>query len=128
MYALSDLLLKIGNTELNSSLSTIFQGNFLLNLFENINIVLAFCIAMFSKLVMGYVLSKNPLNISEGLFLALSVLITFLLGVIFFKENCNIKNIFGLIFIIIGFFFIYYGKNDKRRNSEIISDKKDRDE
>jgi multidrug transporter EmrE-like cation transporter len=123
-YAISDLLLKVGNTELDSSLTNLFQGNFLFNLLGNVSFIIALCLAFFSKIVMGYVLTKNPLGISEGFFLAFSILITFSFGIWIFQESTNILNVIGLVLIIVGIFITYYYKisDENQEKEEIKSD------
>lgn len=111
-YALSDLLLKVGNIELGSSLSSFF--------------IIAIFLAFFSKIIMGYVLAKNPLGISEGIFIALAILFAFIFSIWIFQENINVLNFIGLIFLIGGIFLTSFNKDKDNdyENEDKIKNKK----
>lgn len=105
-YALSDILLKVENIELGSSLSSFF--------------IIAMFLAFLSKIIMGYVLVKNPLGISEAIFIALAILFAFIFGIWIFQENINVVNFIGLIFLI-GGIFLTFSNNE---NEDKIKNKK----
>lgn len=109
-YALSDLLLKVGNIELGAPLSSYF--------------IIAIFLSFFSKIIMGYVLAKNPLGISEGIFIALAILFAFIFGKWIFQENINVLNFIGLIFLIGGIFLIFLNKDNDYENEDKTKIKK----
>lgn len=105
-YALGDVLLKQGNMDLGSTLEGLLQGSFWFAFFMSLPIVLAFSLTISSKLLMGKVLSKNDLGTSEGIFLALSILLLFLFGIFFFTERANIQQLVGLFFVMGGILMV----------------------
>lgn len=109
-YALSDILLKVENIELGSSLSSFF--------------ITAMFLSFFSKIIMGYVLVKNPLGISEGIFIALAIVFAFIFGIWIFQENFNVLNFIGLIFLIGGILFIFFNKDNDYENEDKTKIKK----
>lgn len=106
LYCLGDVLLKIGNIEIESTLASLFQMDFWFVFITNFPIIVAFSFAILSKFIMGYVLSKNPFGLSEGLFLAFSVILAFLLGIIIFNEDFTIINSMAIFIISIGIVMI----------------------
>ena len=107
VYGIGDVLLKLGNMDIGSTFERILQGEFWFALVSSVPIIAAFGASFLAKLIMGVVLSKNPLGISEGFFLAFSVLTVFILGISFFGETVNFLNVIGLILIVIGILFVY---------------------
>ncbi len=110
-FALSDLLLKVGNIEFE-------LGSFLSSFF-----IIAIFLAFFSKIIMGYVLAKNPLGISEGIFIALAVLLAFIFGIWIFQENFNALKLIGLIFLIGGILLTFFKKGNNYKNEDKIKNK-----
>ena len=106
-YCIGDVLLKKGNIEIGSTLPSLFQITFWSAFISNLPIISAFVCALTSKLIMGYVLSRNPLGLSEGLFLALSVILTFILGIIIFNELVTWVDIVAICTISLGILLIY---------------------
>jgi len=72
---------------------------------------------------MGVVLSKNPLGISEGFFLAFSVMIVFVLGIILFTESVDYLNIVGIITIVVGIILVYFPVSVKDQDSNLEDEK-----
>lgn len=107
IYGIGDVLLKMGNMDIGSSFERLLEGEFWLAFILSVPIIAAFGSALLAKLIMGVVLSKNPLGISEGFFLAFSVMIVFVLGIIFFAESVDYLNIVGLITIVVGIILVY---------------------
>ncbi len=107
IYCIGDVLLKIGNAELGFQLSGIFEEEFWVALIASLPIVSSFILAMTSKLIMGLVLSKNPLGITEGIFLALTAVITFFLGILIFGENLMSIDLVAISLIAIGILLVY---------------------
>jgi multidrug transporter EmrE-like cation transporter len=105
-YSFGDVLLKQGNMDLGSTIESLLQGSFWIALFLSLPVIIAFALTFASKMIMGIVLSKNDLGVSEGLFLALSVGILSILGVIFFNETANRFQILGLILLIVGILLV----------------------
>jgi multidrug transporter EmrE-like cation transporter len=106
-YCLGDVLLKIGNIEIESTLPSILKGGFWVAFFTNLPIISAFVFALISKLIMGFILSRNPLGITEGIFLALTAIFSFILGVLIFNENITTTDGVAICFIAIGIFIAY---------------------
>jgi multidrug transporter EmrE-like cation transporter len=106
IYSFGDVLLKQGNMDLGSTIESLLQGSFWLALILSFPIIIAFVLTFASKMIMGVVLSKNDLGVSEGLFLALSVGILFILGVIFFSETANPFQFIGLILLMLGILLV----------------------
>jgi len=111
IYCIGDVLLKMGNIELNSSFSSILQGEFWLSFIQNLPINLAFVSAITSKLLMGVILAKNALGLSEGIFLALTTILTFFLGIIIFEENFTPLNLVAIVLIAGGIVLVNYEEN-----------------
>ena len=106
LYIIGDVLLKQGNMDIGSTIESLLQGSFWIALILSIPIVLAFGLTFASKIVMGVVLSKNDLGLSEGLFLALSVAGLFIFGVLVFSEVATIPQIIGIILLIGGIILV----------------------
>ncbi|MFW9997535.1 MAG: DMT family transporter [Candidatus Odinarchaeota archaeon] len=113
LYSIGDALLKQGNVEIASTFQSLFQSDFWMALTSNLPIIFAFSCALASKLVMGYVLAKNPLGLSEGIFIALSVVLTFIFGVVFFKEQVDVSDAVGIIAIVGGILFLFSSYENK---------------
>ena len=116
IYSIGDVLLKIGNIEVGSDFVSIFNANFWISFILNLQIVFAFISALISKLIMGFVLSKNPLGVSEGTFLAISAILTFLFGAIIFNEDIFLLDVFAISLISIGILLIFYQNNLESEN------------
>ncbi|MFW9964745.1 MAG: hypothetical protein ACFFCX_14350 [Candidatus Sifarchaeia archaeon] len=123
IYGVGDVLLKMGNMDIGSSFQRLLEGEFWLAFILSAPIIAAFGFALLAKLIMGVVLSKNPLGISEGFFLAFSVMIVFVLGIIFFAESVDVLNIIGLITIVVGIILVYAPISVKDKDS-ILEDEK----
>ena len=119
IYSLGDVLLKIGNIEINSTLLSILQGGFWVAFLTNFPIILAFTFALLSKLILGYILSRNPLGLSEGIFLAFTAILTFILGVVIFSESITSIDVVAIIFIALGILIVNFDieKEDSRQVS-----------
>lgn len=107
IYAVGDVLLKQGNIDLGSTFQRLLEGEFWIALVTSMPIIASIGLALLAKLVMGIVLSKNPLATSEGFFLAFSVIFIFLMGMFFFGESVEPTDVLGLIIIVIGILFVY---------------------
>jgi len=107
VYGIGDVLLKMGNMDIGSTFERLLEGEFWLAFILSGPIIAAFFSSLLAKLIMGIVLSKNPLGISEGFFLSFSVMIVFILGVIFFTESVDYLNIIGIITIVVGIILVY---------------------
>lgn len=107
VYGIGDVLLKVGNMDIGSTFERLLEGEYWLAFLLSVPIITAFGLSLGAKLIMGVVLSKNPLGISEGFFLAFSVLIVFMLGIFFFGETVDMLNVTGLIAIVIGIILVY---------------------
>ncbi|MFX0151607.1 MAG: hypothetical protein ACFFAJ_12545 [Candidatus Hodarchaeota archaeon] len=116
IFCIAEVLLKWGNIEINSTTSALFKGELWFRFLTNISIVIAFVLSLISKLIMGYILSKNPLGFSEGLFLGLSALTLFTLGIVFFYELLNIQKASAICIIAIGIFLLYSRENPTHKN------------
>ncbi len=123
IYGIGDVLLKMGNMDIGSTFERLFEGDFWLAFILSVPIIAAFGSSLLAKLTMGIVLSKNPLGISEGFFLAFSVMIVFVLGIFFFGESVDYLNIIGLITIVVGIILIYSPVSTDDGNS-IMEDQK----
>ncbi|MFX1517142.1 MAG: hypothetical protein ACFFC6_12640 [Promethearchaeota archaeon] len=108
IYSLGDVLLKMGNIEISSTLPSILQGDFWIAFITNFPIILAFVFALLSKLVMGYILSRNPLGPTEGVFLALTAILSFILGIVIFSESITLLDGVAIIFIALGILIVYF--------------------
>ncbi|MFX1482194.1 MAG: hypothetical protein ACFFCP_03290 [Promethearchaeota archaeon] len=117
-YAFGDVLLKQGNIDLESTLESLFQGSFWIALLLSAPILAAFVFIMGSKLVMGVVLSKNQLGMSEGLFLALSVGLLTILGVAFFAETATTLQVIGLLLLMVGIVLVTDRKEVTRSSTQ----------
>ncbi|MFW9850524.1 MAG: hypothetical protein ACFFF4_15440 [Candidatus Thorarchaeota archaeon] len=106
IYSLGDVLLKQGNTDIGSTIHRLLEGSFWVAIILSAPILFAFALTFASKLVMGVVLSKNDLGVSEGLFLALSVGTLFIMGVIFFAESATPFQLAGLMMLIVGIILV----------------------
>jgi len=107
VYGIGDVLLKMGNMDIGSTFARLLEGEFWLAFVLSVPIIAAFGSSLLAKLIMGVVLSKNPLGISEGFFLAFSVMIVFVLGIILFTESVDYLNIVGIITIVVGIILVY---------------------
>ena len=121
LYVFGDALLKQGNMDIGSTIESLLQGSFWIALILSIPIVLALGLTFTSKIVMGVVLSKNDLGISEGLFLAMSVVGLFLFGILFFSEVATIPQIIGII-LLIGGTILVTDKDEPELQSAINGD------
>ncbi|MHA1908081.1 MAG: hypothetical protein ACW98Y_12350 [Candidatus Thorarchaeota archaeon] len=117
VYGIGDVLLKLGNMDIGSTFERILQGEFWIALISSVPIIAAFGASFLAKLIMGVVLSKNPLGISEGFFLAFSVLTVFIMGISFFGETVDILNVIGIILIVIGILFVYSPETEEKEES-----------
>ncbi len=118
VYCSGDVLLKIGNIEIESSLPGVLKSGFWFAFITNLPIVLAFTFALLSKLIMGFILSKFPLGVSEGIFLALTSIITFIFGIIFFDENMTVLDGVAICFIALGIFMVYFDMQNSKSTKE----------
>jgi multidrug transporter EmrE-like cation transporter len=124
VYGIGDVLLKMGNMDIGSTFERLLEGEFWLALIQSGPIIVAFAASLLAKLIMGLVLSRNPLGISEGFFLAFSVIIVFVLGIIFFAESVDYLNIVGLIVIVVGIILVYFPVSAKEEEAaqEVVKD------
>ena len=113
IYCTADVLLKRGNIEIRSTLPGLFQGIIWLELILNHTIIFAFALSLISKLIMGYILSQNPLGFSQGLFLGISAFLLFLFGIIFFNEALTFSKAIAIGAITIGIFLLHSNRNPK---------------
>lgn len=120
IYCAADVLLKWGNIEINSTLNNLFQGEFWFIFLFNFSIIFAFVLALISKLIMGYILSKNPLGLSEGLFLGFSAMILFLLGIVFFNEAFTFQRAIAICTITVGIFLLYSRRSSTNSSKELF--------
>lgn len=120
IYCAGDVLLKRGNIEIKGTLSGLFQGEIWLEFFLNLTIIAAFVLLLISKLIMGYILSKNPLGFSQGLFLGSSAFLLFLLSMIFFNETLTFWKAIAICTITIGIFLLHSSENST--NSSLKKD------
>lgn len=111
IYCAADVLLKRGNIEIRGTLSSLFQGEIWLEFILNLTIITAFVLSLISKLIMGYILSKNPLGFSQGLFLGISAFLLFLFGIIFFNETLTFWKAVAICAITIGIFLLHSSGN-----------------
>ena len=118
VYCFGDVLLKIGNIEIESSFPSILRSGFWFALLTNLPIVFAFAFALLSKFIMGYILSKNPLGISEGFFLALTAIFTFIFGVVIFNESMTFTDVVAICFIALGIFVVYFDMRNNKTDKE----------
>lgn len=88
--------------DIGSSLESLFRGEFWLSLVMSFPIIFAFFLALTSKLLMGYVMSRNSLAISQALFLSLSVILALFFGVVLFGERVNVLQLISIVFISVG--------------------------
>ncbi len=107
IYGAGDVLLKMGNMDVGSTFERLLEGEFWLAFILSAPIIAAFGLSLVAKLIMGVVLSKNPLGISEGFFLAFSVMTVFTLGILLFAESVDYLNTAGLIAIAVGIILVY---------------------
>ncbi|MHA2095894.1 MAG: hypothetical protein ACW98F_14840 [Candidatus Hodarchaeales archaeon] len=107
IYSLGDAFLKIGNIEIESELPSLFTGSFWIALISNFSIIIALIFAFTSKLLMGVILSKHPLGLTEGTFLALSTIFAFIFGVTLFRETITVINLISIGMISFGIFLLY---------------------
>jgi multidrug transporter EmrE-like cation transporter len=114
MYGIGNVLLKLGNMDIGSKFERFPQGEFWFALVSSVPIIATFEVSFLTKWIMGIVLSKNPLGISEGLLLAFSALTVFILGISFFGETVNFLNVIGLILIVIGLLFVYSPETEEK--------------
>jgi multidrug transporter EmrE-like cation transporter len=119
LYSIGDILLKQGNIELATTFQSLLQSDFWAAFIINLSIIIAFSVALASKLVMGYVLAKNPFGLTEGLFLAFSVLLIFIFGVVFFKEQVDVTSFLGIIAIVVGIPLLYSSYKDKKTRKKM---------
>jgi multidrug transporter EmrE-like cation transporter len=117
-YCIGDVLLKVGNYELGSTFVSIFQGDFWVAFITNILIIFAFVFILASKLIMGYVYAKNPFGLTQGLFLAFSVIVAFILGYIIFSEMIAFTDVIAIAAISLGIILVYTSKSYKVSSSE----------
>ena len=118
-YCIGDVLLKIGNIEIGSDITNIFQGLFWIAFLSNMPIITSFILAIISKLLMGKVLSKNPLGITEGIFLAFTALMTFFLGVFIFQEKISLIDLVAISLIALGILLVYnFDSNSIKSNTK----------
>jgi len=123
VYGVGDVLLKMGNMDIGSTFERLLEGEFWLAFIQSGPIIAAFGASLLAKLIMGIVLSKNPLGISEGFFLAFSVMIVFVLGIIFFAESVDYLNIVGIITIVVGIILVYFPVSVKDQDSNLEDEK-----
>lgn len=123
IYGVGDVLLKMGNMDIGSTFERLLEGEFWLAFILSAPIIAAFGLSLVAKLIMGVVLSKNPLGISEGFFLAFSVMTVFVLGIFLFAESVDYLNIAGLIAIVVGIILVYSPVSVKDEDS-VLEDKK----
>lgn len=123
VYGVGDVLLKMGNMDIGSTFERLLEGEFWLAFIQSGPIIVAFGASLFAKLIMGWVLSRNPLGISEGFFLAFSVIIVFVLGIIFFAESVDYLNIIGLIAIVVGIILVYFPVSAKDEETALEDEK-----
>ena len=67
---------------------------------------------------MGYVFAKNPFGLTQGLFLALSVIIAFIFGYIIFSEVIVFTDVIAIAAISVGIILVYSSKSYKVSSSE----------
>ena len=123
VYGVGDVLLKMGNMDIGSTFERLLEGEFWLAFIQSVPIIAAFGSSLLAKLIMGIVLSKNPLGISEGFFLSFSVMIVFVLGIIFFAESVDYLSIIGLITIVVGIILVYSPVSAKDEDSTLEGEK-----
>jgi len=123
IYGVGDVLLKMGNMDIGSTFERLLEGEFWLAFILSAPIIAALGLSLVAKLIMGVVLSKNPLGISEGFFLAFSVMAVFVLGIFLFAESVDYLNIAGLIAIVVGIILVYSPVSVKDEDS-VLEDKK----
>lgn len=123
IYGVGDVLLKMGNMDIGSTFERLLEGEFWLAFILSAPIIAALGLSLVAKLIMGVVLSKNPLGISEGFFLAFSVMTVFVLGIFLFAESVDYLNIAGLIAIVVGIILVYSPVSVKDEDS-VLEDKK----
>jgi multidrug transporter EmrE-like cation transporter len=107
-YTLSDVLLKIGNFELQTTLILLLKQEFLINFVSNLAIILALGLTVLAKIFMGIVLAKNPLGLSEGLFLGITALLLFISGITIFHEIITPIRVAGALLVSGGILLVYY--------------------
>ena len=112
LFSISDVLLKEGNMQIQSTLQGLFQSEFWTAFFSNFLIIFSFVLAFSSKIAMGFVLARNPLAYSEGIFLGLSTLIIFIFGIILFNETLNLTKLVGIFLLITGIIVIHLPNNE----------------
>ncbi len=118
-YCIGDVLLKMGNYELGSTLLSIFQSDFWVLFVSNIPIIAAFAFVIASKLIMGYVYAKNPFGLTQGLFLSISVVIAFIFSFSIFNELFTFIDVLGICAISLGIILVYTSKSYNLSREEV---------